>query len=412
VSGTIAADDMILLDRAAALDAADELAGFRDEFQRAPGVIAYLDGNSLGRPLRSTGARLASFVDDAWGTRLIRSWDDRWMQLPTELGDRIGAIAIGAAPGQTVVADSTTVLLYKLVRAALDATPGRDEIVMESTNFPTDRYVVEGIAAERAATIRWIDVDPIEGVTEDDVATVLSDRTAVVVLSHVDFRSAAVADMAGITTRVKAVGALMLWDLCHSAGVVPVDLDACGVDLAVGCTYKYLNGGPGAPAFAYVSHELQGVARQPIWGWMGTADVFAMGPQYVPAGDIRQFISGTPPIVGMLAMEGMLDLVEAATLDGIRRKSTRLGEFFVEAAHQELTPKGVELLSPSDAERRGGHVTIGHPRFRAAKELLWERGIIPDFRPPQGLRIGMSPLSTSFSEVAAGVLAIRDAMGD
>ena len=404
--------DARLLERAAALDAADELAAFGDEFQRAPEVVAYLDGNSLGRPLHSTSARLAEFVEQEWGTRLIRSWDDRWMQLPTTLGDRIGAIALGAAPGQTVVADSTTVMIYKLIRSALEAAPGRTEIAIDSTNFPTDRFVIEGIVAERGASIRWIHADPVEGVTAADVAEVVGDTTALVVLSHVDYRSSAIADMAGITAIVQAAGALILWDLCHSAGVVPVELDACGVDFAVGCTYKYLNGGPGSPAFAYVSAALQASAIQPIWGWMGAADVFAMADSYTPAPSIRQFISGTPPIMGMLAMEGMLDLIEQAGIDRIRQKSLNLTEFFISAAEEVLAPWSPELLSPRDADRRGSHVTIGHPGFRDANAILWERGVIPDFRPPQGLRIGLSPLSTSFHEVAAGVLAIRDAMGD
>ena len=407
-----AAVDATLREQAAALDAADALAPLREEFQPAPGVIAYLDGNSLGRPLRDTGARLADFVADDWGTRLIRSWDEQWMQRPIELGDRIGALTLGAAAGQTVVADSTTVMLYKLVRAGLAARPGRDEIAVESTNFPTDRFVIEGVAAERGATVRWIDADPIDGVTADAVAAVLSERTALVVLSHVDFRSAAIADMAGITELVHAAGALVLWDLCHSVGAVPVELDACGVDLAVGCTYKYLNGGPGAPAFGYVAQRHLGVLRQPIQGWMGAADVFAMGPSYAPAGDIRQFISGTPPIVGMIAMAGMLDLIERAGMASIRAKSVRLGEFVIDAAERVLAPWSPAMLSPRDPQRRGGHVTFGHPGFRAATAALWERGVIPDFRPPQGLRLGLSPLSTSFAEVAEGVLAIRDALQD
>lgn len=400
-----------LLSQAHGLDALDPLAVHLDAFVEAPGVSAYLDGNSLGRPLRSLPERLAAFVREDWGTRLIRSWDEQWMDLPTELGDRIGRVAIGAAAGQTVVADSTTVLLYKLMRAAVAGRPDRDEIIIEEGNFPTDRFVAEGIAAERGLTVRWLAADPVHGVQVEEVAAAVSGQTALVVLSHVDYRSGALADMKAITDAVHEVGALMLWDLCHSAGVIPIELDACGVDLAVGCTYKYLNGGPGSPAFAYVNERHHGALRQPIQGWMGAGDVFAMGSEYAPAGGIRQFISGTPPVLGMLAMQGMLDLIEAATIDGVREKSKTLTDFAVRAFDDVLAPLDVRLLSPRDAEKRGGHVTIGHPDFAAVTKTLWAQGVIPDFRFPDGIRLGMSPLSTSHAEVLSGVLAVRDALG-
>ncbi|MDQ0642685.1 kynureninase [Microbacterium murale] len=399
-----------LIAEAQGLDAADPLAGHLSAFVDAPGVSAYLDGNSLGRPLRSLPDRLAQFVRDDWGTRLIRSWDEQWMDLPTQLGDRIGRVAIGAAAGQTVVADSTTVLLYKLMRAAVAAVPSRSEILIEEGNFPTDRFVAEGIAAERGLTVRWLAVDPVHGAQVEDVAAAVSDQTALVVLSHVDYRSGALADMKSITDAVHEAGALMLWDLCHSAGVIPIELDACGVDLAVGCTYKYLNGGPGSPAFAYVNERHHGVLRQPIQGWMGAGDVFAMSSAYAPADGIRQFISGTPPVLGMLAMQGMLDLIETATIDGVRAKSKTLTDFAVQALDEVLAPLDVRLLSPRDAEKRGGHVTIGHPDFAEVTKALWADGVIPDFRFPDGIRLGLSPLSTSHEEVLSGVLAVRDAL--
>lgn len=392
------------------LDARDPLASHLDAFVEAPGVTAYLDGNSLGRPLRALPERLAEFVRDDWGTRLIRSWDEQWMDLPTELGDRIGRVALGAASGQTVVADSTTVLLYKLMRAAVAARPDRSEIVIEEGNFPTDRFVAEGIAAERGLTVRWIDADPIAGVQVADIAAAVSESTALVVLSHVDYRSGALADMKAITDAVHAAGALMLWDLCHSVGVIPVELDACEADLAVGCTYKYLNGGPGSPAFAYVNARHHGVLRQPIQGWMGAGDVFAMGSTYAPSPGIRQFISGTPPVLGMLAMQGMLDLIEDATIAAVREKSKTLTDFAVRAFDEVLAPLEVRLLSPRDAELRGGHVTIGHPDFAETTKALWADGVIPDFRFPDGIRLGLSPLSTSHAEVLSGVLAVRDAL--
>ncbi|GAB3173749.1 aminotransferase class V-fold PLP-dependent enzyme [Myceligenerans halotolerans] len=399
-------------ERAAALDAADPLAHYRDRFVPSPELVAYLDGNSLGRPLRATRDRLAGFVDDVWAGRLIRAWDEGWMDAPTELGDTVGRVALGAAAGQTVVADSTTVMLYKLARAAVAARPGRDEIVADTENFPTDRFVLEGIAAERGMTIRWIAPDPALGVTADDVAGLVSERTALVLLSHVAFKSAFIADMPAITRLVHDAGALVLWDLCHSAGAVPVELDACGVDLAVGCTYKYLNGGPGAPAFGYVARRLQDELRQPVQGWMGAADPFAMGPAYEPAPGIRQFVSGTPPVVGMLPMRDMLALLDEAGMAAVRAKSVALTEFVIEAADRHLAPLGVRVASPRDAAVRGSHVTLEHPGFREATALLWRWGVVPDFRPPAGMRIGLSPLSTSFTEVARGLALVAEALRD
>ncbi|MDY0984901.1 aminotransferase class V-fold PLP-dependent enzyme [Microbacterium sp. CFBP9023] len=402
--------DRTLLDLAQALDAADPLHSHLSAFAEAPGVGAYLDGNSLGRPLKDTPEKLAAFVRDDWGARLIRSWDEQWMALPMELGDRIGRVTLGAAAGQTVVADSTSVLIYKLMRAAATADPSRTELVIEAGNFPTDRFMAEGVAAETGMTVRWIEPDPVLGVQMADVVAAISAKTALVSLSHVDYRSGALADMPAITTAVHEVGALMMWDLCHSAGVIPMQLDDWGVDMAVGCTYKYLNGGPGSPAFAYLRREHQGVLRQPIQGWWSAADIFAMGPQYEPAGDIRQLLSGTPPITSMLAMQGMLDLIEQASVEAIREKSLSLTDFAVRAHDEVLAPLGVRLLSTRDAAQRGSHVTIGHPDFRAVTQRLWADGIIPDFRFPDGIRLGLSPLSTSYVETLTGVLAVRDAL--
>ncbi|MBT2483453.1 MULTISPECIES: kynureninase [unclassified Microbacterium] len=407
--------DTALLATARSLDASDPLGEYLGAFLDAPGVTAYLDGNSLGRPLRDTPDRLAAFVREDWGTRLIRSWDEQWMMLPMELGDRIADVALGAAAGQTVVADSTSVLIYKLMRAALDGSrrPGsvdRTEIVMERGNFPTDRFLAEGVAAETGMTLRWLDPDPVHGVTVADVEAVLSERTALVSLSHVDYRSGALADMRAITATVHDAGALMMWDLCHSAGLIPMHLDDWGVDIAVGCTYKYLNGGPGSPAFAYLRHDLHGLLRQPIQGWWSAADIFAMGPEYAPAGDIRQLLSGTPPVTSMLAMQGMLDLIQQAGIDAVRAKSTSLTEFAIRAFDDVLAPLGVRLLSPRDAALRGGHVTIGHPDFRDVTRRLWADGVIPDFRFPDGIRLGLSPLSTSHVETVTGILAVRDAL--
>ena len=395
---------------AARLDAADPLARFADAFVPADGLGAYLDGNSLGRPMRATQQRLASFVAHDWGTRLIRSWEEQWMDLPTTLGDRLGRTVLGAAEGQTIVADSTTVLLYKALRAAVALRPGRSTIVIDTDNFPTDRFIAEGVAAELGLHVRWVEADPAGGVTTAALAPLLSDDTAVVMLSHVAYKSGYLADAAALTDSIHAAGALALWDLCHSAGVVPTELDAWGVDFAVGCTYKYLNGGPGSPAFLYVRHAVLAHAQQPIWGWMGAADVFAMAAEYAPSPGIRQFLSGTPPVLGMLPMHDMLDAIEAAGMPAIRAKSVALTEFAWRASESLLVPLGVRFASPRDSAERGGHLTLAHPSFKEVPTRLWGEGIIPDFRHPDGLRIGLSPLSTTFAETLRGVEAIAAAL--
>ncbi|MBD3946764.1 kynureninase [Nocardioides ganghwensis] len=397
---------------AAELDAADPLARFRERFVGADTDLVYFDGNSLGRPVASAADRLGEFVRQEWGGRLIRGWDESWMELPTRLGDDLGRVTLGAAAGQTAVGDSTTVWLYKLMRAAVDhavrTDPGRTEIVIDTDNFPTDRYVAEGIAAERGLTLRWIEVDTSTGVTADQLTDAVGECTALVVLNHVAYRSAWLADAPELTRIAHAAGALVLWDLCHSAGAVPVALDEWDADLAVGCTYKYLNGGPGSPAFGYVNTRLQGELTQPIQGWMGHADPFLMGPGYTPAPGMRRFISGTPPILGMVAMQSMLELVEEAGIDAIRAKSVALTSYAVELA--DATLPEVTLASPRDAALRGGHVTLHHDRMREVTARLWRRDVIPDYRDPGGLRIGLSPLSTSFDEVERGIAAVAEAL--
>jgi kynureninase len=392
------------------LDQRDPLAPYRDRFVGADQPLVYFDGNSLGRPLRATGPRLAAFGEEEWGDRLIRGWDERWMDLPRTLGDTLGRVVLGAAPEQVVVGDSTTVLLYKLMRAAVAARPGRTEIVVDRDNFPTDRYLADGVARECGLELRWIDVDLAAGVTAEQLAAVVGERTALVVLSHVAYRSAWLADLPRLTAIAHEAGALVLWDLSHSAGSVPMSLDEAGVDLAAGCTYKYLNGGPGAPAFAYVAARHLDTLTQPIQGWMGADDPFLMGPTYTPAAGIRRFVSGTPPIVGMLAMEDMLGLIEEVGMAAVRAKSVALTSYAVELADELLAPLGVELSSPRDPARRGGHVTLTHPAMRDVTADLWRRDVIPDYRDPGGLRLGLSPLSTSFAEVSAGLDAVREAL--
>ena len=384
------------IERAGALDAADAIAGVRDAFVGSETDLVYFDGNSLGRPLRATAERVRAFVEAEWGARLIRGWDEKWYEQPIALGDEIGRVCLGAAPGQTFVGDSTTVLLYKLIRAAVDSAPdGRDEIVIDDDNFPTDRYLVEGIAAERGMTVRWLEVSRDAGATAEGAAAVVGERTALVVLSHVAYRSGFLADVEAITRVVHDAGALVLWDLSHSVGSVTTELDAWEVDLAVGCTYKYLNGGPGSPAFAYVAAGHQGM-RQPIQGWMGHADPFRMGPGYTPADGVRRFISGTPPISAMLGLADMIDLIDTVGMSEVRAKSVALTTYAVELADELLAPLGVTLGSPRDPGQRGGHVTLQHDRMREVVAALWQRDVIPDYRDPGGLRVGLSPLSTSF----------------
>jgi kynureninase len=393
-----------------ALDDADPLASLRDRFVGTDSPLVYLDGNSLGRPLTVTAERLRTFVEDEWGGRLIRGWDEGWFDLPLSLGDELGRVCLGAAAGQVAVGDSTTVLLYKLMRTAVAARPGRTEIVIDRDNFPTDRYLAMGVAAECGLTVRWLDVDTTAGATVEQVAATVGEQSALVALSHVSYRSAWIADVAEITRVTHDAGALVLWDLCHSVGSVPTDLDAWEVDLAAGCTYKYLNGGPGSPAFCYVAERHVDTFAQPIQGWMGNTDPFLMGPDYRPVAGIRRFLSGTPAVVGMLAIQDMVALIDEVGIDAVRKKSEQLTSYAVELADAHLAPYGVSLASPRDPAQRGGHVTLQHPRMREVVEALWTRDVIPDYRDPGGLRIGLSPLSTSYDEVERGMTVVRETL--
>ncbi|MEV4990681.1 kynureninase [Pseudarthrobacter sp. LMD1-1-1.1] len=400
-----------LRQRAEELDRKDALAHYRDHFIGTDIPLSYLDGNSLGRPLKRTADDVASFIRDDWGGRLIRGWDEQWLAMPQAVGDQLGRAVLGAAPGQTIIADSTTVVLYKLIRAALAAVadPDRNELVLDTENFPTDRYLVEGIALEEGLTLRWIEPDPAAGVTLEQVRQATGPRTAVVLLSQIAYRSGHLADLPGITKAVHDAGALVVWDLCHSAGSVEIDLDGADVDFAAGCTYKYLNGGPGSPAFAYVNARHLPALNQPIWGWMGRKDAFEMAAGYQPASGIRGFLSGTPAIFGMIAMQGTLDLIEEAGMAAIRSKSEDLTAFAVEVFDAWLAPLGAELATPRNPGERGGHITVDHAGFtKATVEALWDGDVIPDFRSPHGIRVGLSPLSTSFAEVLHGMAAIRD----
>jgi kynureninase len=374
--------------RAEALDAADPLAAFRERFVlEAEGEDRiYLDGNSLGRLPRETATRLAALVEE-WGERLVGAWPD-WIDAPVRVGDLLAERVLGARPGEVLVCDSTTVNLYKLAHAALDARPERGAIAADPDEFPTDRYVLEGIAAARGLELRWLS-EPV-----------LDDEVALLVLSHVSYRSGALADVAAITAAAREAGALVLWDLSHSAGAVPIELDAWEVDLAVGCTYKYLNGGPGSSAFLYVRSSLQPEVRSPIQGWFGQRDQFRMGPAYEPADGIERFHAGTPPILALAAVEAGAALVAEAGLRRLREKSGVLTELAIELHDERLAPLGFELGTPRDAERRGAHVSLRHPEaWRITRALIERAHVVPDFRGPDSVRLGLPPLYTRFVDV-------------
>jgi kynureninase len=383
---------------AQALDAADQLAPFRDRFVRHDREQIYLDGNSLGLLPVRTQAQIAEVVDQDWGVGLVRSWD-KWIQLPRLAGDMLGEHLVGAAAGQVLVCDSVTVNLYKLAWAALDARPGRDVFITDDDNFPTDRYVLEGIAAQRGCELRLIHTDIDEGISEQALAEALDERVALVSLSHVAYRSSALADMARLTEVVHGAGALALWDLSHSVGSVPVELDSSGADLAVGCTYKYVNGGPGAPGFLYVREDLQSLLRQPIWGWFSQHDQFAMGPRYDPAAGIDAFLTGTPNIVGAVAVEEGARLLGEAGMLALRAKSIELTSYLIALADEWLAPLGFAVASPRDSSRRGGHVSLRHDDAWQITQALIKADVVGDYRTPDRLRLCPVSIFTSFTEV-------------
>jgi kynureninase len=384
--------------RAVELDAGDELARFRERFVVADPELIYVDGNSLGRLPTETAVRLEERVGE-WGERLVQGWSD-WIDLPTRVGDLLAPL-IGAEAGEVVMADSTTVNLYKLAAAALDARPHRRVLVTDAENFPTDRYVFQGLASARGLELRLLESDPVAGPAADDVAAACAPAdVALVSLQHVAYRSGALADMEGITAAAHDSGALVLWDLSHSAGAVPVGLGAARADLAVGCTYKYLNGGPGALAYLYVRTGLQAELSSPIWGWFGQRDQFRMGPAYEPAAGIARFLAGTPPVLDLTAAEVGIRLVAEAGVEALRAKSTALTEHAVDRHDAWLAPLGFELGTPRQAERRGGHISLRHEDAWPICRALIERAkVVPDFRPPDSIRIGLPPLYTRFVDV-------------
>jgi kynureninase len=392
--------------RARELDAADPLAGYRDRFVVSDPELVYFDGNSLGRLPYATRNRLHAAIDE-WSDDLIRGWD-RWIGLARKAGAVLAAGVLQARPGEVVLSDSTSVNLYKLAVAACDARPGRTVIVTDDDNFPTDRYILAGVAAARGMTVRTVRTHLDTGLRTEDVVAALDEQVALVSLSHVAYRSGALADLTAITAAAHEVGALTLWDLSHSAGSVAVPLGPANVDLAVGCTYKHLHGGPGAPAFLYVRTDLQERLRQPIWGWFGQHDQFAMAGEYDPAPGIDRFLVGTPPVLGgYAALEGA-KLTAEAGIPAIEAKSQALGRYAVELFDAWLAELGLRLASPREAHRRGAHLTLYHPQAWQLSQALRAANVIPDFRTPDRLRLGFAPLSMRFTEVHTGLERLRE----
>jgi len=380
---------------AAELDRADTLGGYRERFELGDGDRIYVDGNSLGRLSHDARAALSAIVDE-WGTRLVTGWHD-WVDLAGRAGDALGTAALGAAPGQTLACDSTTVNLYKLAGAVLAERKGA--IVVPADDFPTDRYVLEGLAAAHGRELRLLAGAPVDPPDVEAVAAA-AEGAALVVLSHVNYRSGALADISAITPAVQASGALVLWDLCHSAGAVDVPLDAAGADLAVGCTYKYLNAGPGAPAFLYVAGRHQDALRSPIQGWFSQADQFAMGPRYAPVAGIGRFLAGTPPVMGLAAVMAGAEMLAEAGIEAVRRKAAALTSLAVDLYDERLAGLGFSLGTPRAAADRGAHVSLRHPdAWRVCRALIEHANVVPDFRHPDSIRFGLPPLYTRFADV-------------
>jgi kynureninase len=396
------------------LDNEDELSSFREAFVKGEPDLIYLDGNSLGRLPRRTVHRMRAVVEEEWGRELIRGWNAGWYEAPSRLGNKLAPL-VGARPGQVAVSDSTSVNLFKLVMAALAMRAGRRRIVSDVLNFPSDLYVLQGCIRLSGDRHRLDLVPSADGITVDEaaLADAIDEDTALVTLSHVTFKSGFLHDMEGVTERAHRVGALVLWDLSHSAGVIPIELDGWEVDLAVGCTYKYLNGGPGAPAFLYVRQGLQADLLSPIWGWFGQRAPFQFDLDYEATAGIARFLAGTPPILSLLAMESALDLTVEAGIERIREKSVRLSSYLIFLVDTVLAPLGFALGAPRDPNRRGSHVTVRHGEgYRINRALIEEMQVLPDFREPDNIRLGLAPLYTSFAEVWQAVDRIRRVVED
>ncbi|HEV8064076.1 MAG TPA: kynureninase [Acidimicrobiales bacterium] len=382
--------------RCEALDAADPLGFARERFFVPEGLI-YLDGNSLGCLPRAVPARLAHVAEQEWGTALVRGWD-QWITIPDEVGDRLAPF-LGAGPGEVVVIDTVTIALVKLLGAALSLRPDRPVILTTEVNFPTDLYAADGFARLVGAEVRQV--------RPEQVVSSLDDSVGVLMLTHVDFRSGEMFDLAAVTAAAHAAGALTVWDFCHSVGAVPLDCEAAGVDFAVGCTYKYLNAGPGAPAFIYVRRSWQEQVENPLPGWLGHADPFEFTPAYRPAPGVRRFVTSSPSILGINALDAALDAWQDVSMSAVRAKSIQLSEMFVAALSERLHGE-FELASPSQPERRGSQIALRHGDAYAIMQALIARGVVGDFRAPDVCRFGFTPLYLRFADVFGAVEHIAE----
>ena len=395
---------------AIARDTADPLAPLRDRFL-VPDNVIYLDGNSLGVLPKGVAERVSQAVSGEWGQGLIRSWNTAgWVDLPGRIGARIAGM-IGARPDCVIAADSTTVNLFKVLSAAVALQPGRRKIVTETRNFPTDNYIAEGVIRQCGGQHQLVHIDRPE-----DIAAALDRDVAVLMLTHVNYRNGRVHDMAALTRAAHDAGALVIWDLAHSAGALPVDLDGCNVDFAVGCGYKYLNGGPGAPAFLYAAARHQGGFQQPLSGWFGHADPFDFAPGYRAATDISQYQCGTPPVLSMIALDAALDAWDGVSMAAVRAKSMALTDYFIALVETRCAGHGLTLISPRDATQRGSQVSFTHETDTgmlggyAIISALIESGVIGDFRAPDVLRFGFTPLYTRFIDVWHAVDRLANVM--
>ena len=393
-----------LRERAADLDRTDPLGHYRDLFVIDDDLI-YLDGNSLGRPPRAAAEAVTNALTQGWATELVMGWD-HWLDLGTETGDLLAPL-IGASPGEVVVGDQTSVNLYKLAMAALAASD-RKRILTDAGNFPSDLYILDSVARHHGGELIVIDEDP----SPTTMASHLDDSIGLVAMTHVSYRSGAMHDGAEVTQAVHAAGALMLWDLAHSVGAVPVALDAWGADLAVGCTYKYLNGGPGAPGFLFVATALQAELHQPITGWFGHEDQFSFAGDFVPSDSIRRFLVGTPPILSLTAAKAGIDVSVTAGIGALRRKGTSLTELFLEAVGEWAPSFDMDIVTPLDPDQRGSHISLRHAAGFQISQALRAQGVIVDFRAPDLVRFGFAPLYTSHVEVAAAADALHATLRD